>query len=83
MMVIGCKDKETEERHLRDNPLPDGWIRHYNDHTGRFYNDYSPEEWERINRPNPVSEALEKAVTEEINTAIIRSLMDVGHRTKP
>lgn len=57
-MIIGCRDKETEERHLRSNPLPEGWVRHYNDHTGRFFKDYSPEEWEEANRPNPASEAL-------------------------
>lgn len=73
-MILNCRDKKTEQRHLKEKPLNEGWVRHYYDHTGRFFNDYSPEEWKRINEPNEISDLLKQLISKEINNQIINKL---------
>ena len=37
--IIGAFDKATELRQLAEDPLKDGMLRIYTDHTGRYYRD--------------------------------------------
>lgn len=47
MNVIGAYDKEVEEAHLKEYPLPEDHYRVYTDHTGRWFEDFTPEEYKK------------------------------------
>ena len=67
MSIYNCVDKETEERHLKEWPLTEGWDRIYYDHTGRFFYDVDPE------APiDPIEKELGDILREEINKEIIK-----------
>ena len=53
MPVYGPYSKEVEEEHLRECPLPEGHYRIYTDHTGRWFEDFSPEEYKKAFVPDP------------------------------
>ena len=72
--IYGCIDKETEERHLKEFPLKEGWIRHYYDHTGRFFFDADPNA-----SAHPLEQELSDTLKSEIDKEIINKILkDVG-----
>ena len=69
--IYGAFDKETEERHLREYPLKEGWNRMYIDHTGRVFEDYDP------NAPvDPVAKELFDILQEEIRKEMNKEIID-------
>jgi hypothetical protein len=48
MNVIGAYSKEVEEEHPKEYPLPEGHYRVYSDHTGRWFEDFTPEEYNKV-----------------------------------
>lgn len=72
--VYGARDLESERDHLRELPLKEGWVRMYEDHTGRWFKDFSPETWAEMTKPNPVWGALNSALTDEINKKIVAKI---------
>lgn len=68
--IYGCIDKETEERHLKEFPLKEGWNRNYYDHTGRFFFDSDP---------NVPVDPLEQELADILKSEIINEILkDVG-----
>ena len=67
--IYNCIDKETEERHLKEFPLQEGFERHYNDHTGRFFRDIDP------NEPvDPLEQELFDILNQEIQKEIQKEI---------
>lgn len=71
--IYGAYDDATALRHLREYPLQYGYIRRYNDHTGRFFEDVSPEDIERENS-DPLANELARIIQEEIMREQLREL---------
>lgn len=80
MPIFGAFDKETEERQLKEYPLKEGNYRIYMDHTGRTFQDFSPEEYKKAFVPNPNSDEPEDILLcilkEEIDKAIVKEIRD-------
>ena len=66
--------EETYQQQLIDFPLKPGYTRRYTDHTGRWFEDLSPEEIE-AEKNDPYNKIVIDAITEEINKEIIRSIV--------
>jgi hypothetical protein len=71
--IHGAYDDATALRQLREFPLKYGYKRYYTDHTGRFFEDVSPEEQEAA-RNDPLLQEFNKIVQEEINREMLREL---------
>lgn len=69
--IYGCIDKETEQKHLEEWPLKEGWERHYTDHTGRFFTDIDP------NAPvDPLEKEVYNILQDEINKEVNKSIIE-------
>jgi hypothetical protein len=71
--IVGGYDEETVLRHLEEVPLKEGYTRIYEDHTGRNWQDVSPEDME-ASRNDPLIIDLQTAIDEEINREIARQM---------
>jgi hypothetical protein len=71
--IIGGYDEATVLCHLEEDPLKEGYTRIYGDHTGRWYDDVSPEDME-ASRNDPLMIDLRTAIDEEVNREIMRQM---------
>jgi hypothetical protein len=71
--IIGGYDEATVLSHLEEVPLKEGYTRIYGDHTGRWFDDVSPEDME-TSRNDPLMIDLRTAIDEEVNREILRQM---------
>ena len=61
---------------MKEMPPKPGYTRIYEDHTGRNWTDYSPEEMEEMAN-DPFVKLLREEIQKEINRDIVEKLRDV------
>ena len=75
MEKMKCNCPLEEDRCFCDNPLKEGYVRLYEDHTGRWYEDVTIEEnKKRIEEMNndPLYQILMEEIQKEINSEVVR-----------
>jgi hypothetical protein len=60
-----------------NSECPEGMIRVYTDHTGRFYEDYTPEEYERLYNTE-VHRELRKVINAEIDNDVVNKMIEIA-----
>jgi nuclear transport factor 2 (NTF2) superfamily protein len=65
---------DREQQDFIDVPLKEGYTRIYSDHTGRWFDDYSPEQMEFM-RNDPLMKIIHEEITKEIDREIIRQMV--------
>ena len=63
-------------------PLKEGYTRVYEDHTGRWFKDYSPEEYEEAFN-SPEMQEFGKILQEEIDKEVINKMLEIYNETNP
>ena len=66
-------DMKPPVNEFEEEPVKDGYVRVYIDHTGRWYKDYTQEEFDKIIN-HPFSVLLREEIQKEINREIIEML---------
>lgn len=59
------------------DPVKPGYVRVYTDHTGRWYQDYTQEEYDKIIN-HPFMVILREEIQKEINKEVIRLIRSNG-----
>lgn len=62
-------------------PIESGKIRVYEDHTGRWYRDDTPEEYERLYNSEEL-QILREEVQKEIDKEMIEKMLKIYEKTK-